>query len=260
MSIFYELFSKNSFWYSIIVIIVAILIWIVINKSISRYIKKNDITGRLSINIHFFATLIKYIIFILLVISILKINGVNVTSLVAGLGIIGIIVGFALQDILKDLIMGVSLVFDHFFVVGDVVKYNNMYGTIDYFNIKVTKIKDIETGDKITVCNRNITEIEKLSGKLLIEIPVPKSTPYNVIKEAFNTACDNAVKNKYVDDCKFLGVSGYNDISTIYMILADGNPKNRSEINIYVLSCVQQAMDEKRELIPNITYTIKTIK
>ncbi len=96
--------------------------------------------------------------FLIAFITVLQINGVNVSALVTGLGIVGIVVGFALQDVLKDFVMGNNIMLDHFFVVGDVVKYGNVTGKIVSFNIKVTHILDIDTGNFLTVSNRNISK------------------------------------------------------------------------------------------------------
>jgi small-conductance mechanosensitive channel len=73
-------------------------------------------------------SILKYFLGIISLLIILDINGVNISSLVAGLGVVGIIVGLALQDALKDIIMGKNIITGHFFQVGDVIKYKEITG------------------------------------------------------------------------------------------------------------------------------------
>ena len=66
----------------------------------------------------------------------LNLYGVNTTSLIAGLGIAGAVLGLALQDALKDIFNGLSIIFDNYFVVGDLVDYNGFVGTVTDFGLK----------------------------------------------------------------------------------------------------------------------------
>ena len=54
----------------------------------------------------------------------LNLYGVNTTSLIAGLGIAGVALAFGLQEALKDIVSGIGIIMDNYFVVGDVVDYN----------------------------------------------------------------------------------------------------------------------------------------
>ena len=58
---------------------------------------------------------LKVLVILCVVLTILQINGVNVTSMIAGLGIASAIIGLAFQDLLKDVITGVHIVTDNFF-------------------------------------------------------------------------------------------------------------------------------------------------
>ena len=86
---------------------------------------------------------IKYAFFIIVFILILQINGIDVSSMVAGLGVVGIIVGFIVQDAFKDIIRGVGIISDNYFKVGDIVKYDSIEGKVISLGIKTTKIQDI---------------------------------------------------------------------------------------------------------------------
>ena len=67
--------------------------------------------------VHIFKNVFKYVLFIFMAIFLLNLYGVNTTSVIAGLGVAGVVLGFALQEALKDIISGISIIFDDFFIL-----------------------------------------------------------------------------------------------------------------------------------------------
>lgn len=82
--------------------------------------------------------------------------GVNVTSLVAGLGIGGAAIAFALQNILKDLFSSFVVFFDKPFEVGDFIESDNHYGTVTQVGIKTTRLQSLE-GPELIISNNDVT-------------------------------------------------------------------------------------------------------
>ena len=164
-----------QFLLSIAIVIGVTALWILLKKTVYRRIRRgldpSKLNGKKETYLRVSANIVKYLVVILTVVLVLQINGINVSSLVTGLGIFSAMAGLALQDVLKDLIMGMNILEDDFYVVGDVVKYNGSEGTVIAFTMKTTKIQDIHTGSIITVCNRNISEIEKDSNWLDVLAP-----------------------------------------------------------------------------------------
>ena len=76
----------------------------------------------------------------LILFIILQINGVNVSSIIAGVGVVSVIIGLALQDALKDIIMGVNVLVDDYFSLGDIVKLDDIEGKVVEIGIKNIKI------------------------------------------------------------------------------------------------------------------------
>lgn len=66
--------------------------------------------------IKLFQNIMKYIVFIVILLIILELYGVNTKSLIAGLGVVGAVLGLALQDTIKDLINGITILLDNFYV------------------------------------------------------------------------------------------------------------------------------------------------
>jgi len=90
------------------------------------------------------------------VLMILSNLGVNITSVVAGLGIGGVAVALALQNILSDLFSSFAIYLDKPFVVGDFVIVGDEAGTVEKIGIKTTRIRSLH-GEEIVMSNRDLT-------------------------------------------------------------------------------------------------------
>ena len=92
------------------------------------------------------------IIFILLVDNI---PGVEITALVTSLGIGGIAVGLALQNILGDLFSSLSISMDKPFIIGDFIQVDNFFGTVEKIGLKSTRLRSI-SGEQLIFSNSDL--------------------------------------------------------------------------------------------------------
>lgn len=106
----------------------------------------------------------KIIIITILFLAILSKIGVNVSKLVAGLGVVSLVIGLALQDLFKDIIAGVSIILDDYFIIGDIVEFAGFKGEVISLGIKSVKIKRYN-GEVLIVNNREINKIVNYSKK-----------------------------------------------------------------------------------------------
>lgn len=103
-----------------------------------------------------FALLAKIALWIVAMLLVLSNIGINITSLVAGLGIGGIAVAFALQNVLSDLFSSFAIYFDKPFEVGDFIITDKHMGTVERIGIKTTRIAALQ-GEQIVISNRELT-------------------------------------------------------------------------------------------------------
>jgi len=103
--------------------------------------------------------LVSVALFAIAVILILDNLGVNVTALVAGLGIGGIAIGLAAQGIFSDLFAALSILFDKPFKKGDTIRYDNSTGTVERIGLKTTRIRSL-TGEQLIMANTKLLERE----------------------------------------------------------------------------------------------------
>ena len=99
--------------------------------------------------------LVTVALFAIALILILDNLGVNVTGLVAGLGIGGIAIGLAAQGIFSDLFAALAIIFDKPFRRGDAVKVDLLSGTVENIGLKTTRIRSLD-GEEVVISNTNL--------------------------------------------------------------------------------------------------------
>jgi len=97
----------------------------------------------------------RILIWSLLILVALDNLGINITALLAGLGVGGVAVALALQNILGDLFASLSIALDKPFVVGDSLTIDTFTGKVEHIGIKTTRMRS-ETGEQIIVSNADI--------------------------------------------------------------------------------------------------------
>ncbi len=103
--------------------------------------------------------LVSFALFAIATIVVLDNLGVNVTGLVAGLGIGGIAIGLAAQGIFSDLFAALSIIFDKPFRRGETINYDNTTATVEKIGLKSTRLRAI-TGEKKVMSNANLLQKE----------------------------------------------------------------------------------------------------
>ena len=83
--------------------------------------------------------------------------GVDITALVAGLGVGGVAVALAVQNVLGDLFASLSIILDRPFVVGDFIIVDQLMGTVEHIGIKTTRIRSI-SGEQVIVSNSDLLQ------------------------------------------------------------------------------------------------------
>lgn len=138
---------------------------IVIDYGISK--KFADDVGNASAA-RFLTGIIKAILWVLGLLLVLQNVGIEVTSLIAGLGIGGIAIAFALQNILEDLFSSFAIFFDKPFEIGDTIRVGTETGTVEKIGIKTTRIRSV-TGEEIVISNQDLTKATLHNMKRLDE-------------------------------------------------------------------------------------------
>jgi small-conductance mechanosensitive channel len=99
----------------------------------------------------------KVVVWSILLLVALDNLGVDVTTLVAGLGVGGIAVGLALQNILGDLFASVSIVLDKPFVVGETIQVGDLVGKVESIGLKTTHVRSL-SGEQLIFPNGDLLQ------------------------------------------------------------------------------------------------------
>jgi small-conductance mechanosensitive channel len=134
------------------------------------------------------------------VVSLLALDnlGVNVTALVAGLGVGGIAIALAVQNILGDLFASLAIILDKPFVVGDFINVDDRVGTVEHIGLKTTRVRSI-SGEQIIFSNADLLSARirnfgrMLERRIVFSLGVIYQTPRRdleripqLIREAIN--------------------------------------------------------------------------
>lgn len=109
--------------------------------------------------LRFINQIVRIILWIIGILFVLSNIGINVTSLIAGLGIGGIAIALAAQNVLGDLFSSLAIYFDRPFNIGDFIVVGDIRGTVRHIGIKTTRIKSL-SGEEIIIPNHELTSAQ----------------------------------------------------------------------------------------------------
>jgi small-conductance mechanosensitive channel len=165
-----------------IIVALQILIDYVINK---KFIKDKDAGSQAAAG--FLSGIFKIALWIIGILLVLSNLGVNITSLVAGLGIGGLAIAFALQRVFADIFSALAIYLDKPFQVGDFIISGAHSGTVEKIGIKTTRIR-ASNGELVIISNQEMTDTRVQNFKKLerrravVSIGVTYNTPASKLR------------------------------------------------------------------------------
>ncbi len=243
---------RSNFVHSIIVIIVSFCIYKIVKHF---FIKGNAVVSEKLNNksktyLRLITSILRYVFVIITILIILEINGINVSSMLAGVGIISVILGLAIQDALKDIIRGFSILSDGYFSVGDVVSYDGIVGKTIVIGLKTTKIKDLSTNNIISIANRNIEKIQVVSEDIYINIPLSYELSIDKAENVIDIIINEIKTNDDVKNAEYLGVNSLDDSNIKYLIKVMCDPEIKLKIRRFSLGCILRVLENEGIEVP----------
>lgn len=258
-----EVISSTQFLVTVISIIVAILIirfGSYFDKKILQ--TKGDQQAKLR-NIKIVYEIFRIIAIVVIIVLVMFVNGIDVAKTMTSLGIAGIVVGYALQDYLKDIIMGFSIMTEGYYKVGDYVIYKGDVGKIVSFNIKTTRIYLYRTEETVITCNRNLTEISKASDWIDIDIPIGYDVDVQYARLLCRKCCKKIERLRYVYSCDFLNTQNFDDSWISYKIRIHHLTEKRFMVRRNANAVIQDVFKEYNVEFPlniNVLYSGKALE
>ena len=114
-------------------------------------------------------SLVKYVAVLVLLFFVLKAFGVDTSAILAGIGILGLVVGLGAQPLIADILAGLFIVFEGVFDVGDIIVYGGFRGTVKEIGIRTTQI--VDTGGNIKIVNNSsLKEVINMTNQLSLAV------------------------------------------------------------------------------------------
>ncbi len=120
-------------------------------------------------------SIFNYLMFFIMATVILRLFGVDVTSILAAAGVVGVAVAFGAQTLVKDILAGLFLWGEGSIVVGDLVTINDLSGTVESVSIRTTTIRNYN-GNLCTIPNgdiRTLTNMSRSFKRAIVNVPCP---------------------------------------------------------------------------------------
>lgn len=182
-------------------------------------------------------SMLNYLLYFILIYSILTILGLPVSSLFAGAGIAGVAIGLGAQGFLSDLVNGFFILLERQFDVSDVVKLTNgpitISGTIVSMGIRTTQVRDAD-GTLHFIPNRNILVVSNQSrGDMRAQVDIPLK---------FNTDLERV--GQVIEEVNRREVSNFDQITGV-TVLGPQNTTNGQfvyRVNLFVANGQQSSI------------------
>lgn len=246
-----SLFASPATISSIAIIAAAIILLLFLRRFFKIYSHSEKGKGERASVVRLAFDVFRILLVIFAIMLVMKINGINLISVIAGLGIVSAVIGLAMQDFIKDIIMGIYIVRNHFFSVGECVEYQGREGMVVGFNLTTTKIGDMEDHSVYTICNRNISEIHRYARRLDIDVPLAYDEDPKIVRATLCEICKQiAAEVEGVTQCDFLGTQSFESSSILYRIRIFCESKYRPDTRRAALGIIQDALDSAGIEIP----------
>lgn len=261
-NIFENVWVQKGIW-ALSVVLFSALIYALITKFLNKKEKKNSKILSQKKNktfIRMLKSIIGYILVIVTALMVLQIYGVDVSSMLAGVGIVSIIIGLALQDALKDIFRGFDIVSDGYYNIGDIVVFGENTGQVLSISLRSTKIKDIYSNNVVTIANRKIDSIEVLSDAIYLNIPMPYEIPVEKAEKILNSTLPLIKKDANVIDATFFGLNKITDSAMEYLFCVNCDPALRLSTRRKALHTIITTLEDNKISIPYPQLDIHTKK
>ena len=194
--------------------------------------------------------IIKYVIILIDVIIILGIYGIPTASIIASLGAVGVVLGLALQDTLKDFVSGFFIITDNLYRMGDWIEIGDFEGEVISIGLKTTQIRAY-TGEVKIISNRTVTEVinYNLSNTLaIVDIPIPYEEDYEKAEQVLSELCVKLTDtlDKIRGTVTLLGINEYNEKGLVYRITVDTVPTEHYGVQREIRKQVKQVLDQNK--------------
>lgn len=260
---------KQSWLLIIIIIAVIVILFIIVrlisvkfkkivNKKISD--EKIEIKKKTYTVISVLSNLILVLGVVISFLLIADILGINIAPVLTGAGVLGIIIGFGAQSLIKDIINGVFILVEQWFQVDDIITVGNISGVVEKFNLRTTVIRDLN-GKVHFIPNGQIAILGNFTSKwarALVDVSVgykeDADKVIGVLEEVFDDLMKKKEYKKFILERPSVigdgGIDSFGDSAVIFKIVFKVKPPNQWTIERQLRKMIKSKFDELGIEIP----------
>lgn len=230
------------------IMIAALIAMAIIRKKLCARDKSGDIRRTQIIRIGF--RLGRILVVFAGVIAILNAIGINFTGLSLLFGGLILLLALAVKDALQDIFAGFVIMSDKYFAVGDAVEFEGKDGVVISFTARTTKIKFLDDHSILSVANRHISKIRKLTHLVDIDLPLPYEISGKEALSVLRVICEKIEDLEGVERCELKGTQDFGASAVIYKIRFYCEPGERPDIRRAAIRVIQDDLESADIHIP----------
>lgn len=193
------------------------------------------------------ATIVIWVVALMMVFAELE---VNLAPLIASAGVAGIAIGFGAQSVIRDFLVGVFVIVEDQYGVGDVIEVDEVSGTVESVGLRTTRVRDV-SGVLWTIPNGEIHKVgnhSQLFSISRLEVEVPYDTDVDraieVVQGALNEVWENAPDDATViDEPVVLGIDAFRNNAVVLTAVLRTEPSEQWTVARRARAAIKKALD-----------------
>ena len=189
----------------------------------------------------------RYVIFLVALLMILASFKINIAPILAGVGFVGLAVGFGAQNAVRDLISGFFILFENSFSIGDWVRISAIEGTVEQMGLRSTSIRSYD-GTLNIIPNGSITTVSNLTkgfSRAVVDVPLPSTVNFQEASRLLEEVARQSHKEVegLLEVPQVLGMETLSRVEMSIRLSARVVPSHREQANRELRRRVKEALE-----------------
>ncbi len=170
--------------------------------------------------------ILRYAVILAAICVTLTIFNVDIVTILAGLGILALIIGFGAESLIADIVTGMFILIDNQYNVGDIIEVDGFRGTVTEINVRSTVLTDV--GGNVKIINnsdmKNVLNRSDNSSKSVSDFPIPYETDIVALEKQIPALLSEIYENNQplmLNVPEYLGVNKLDDSAVVLRFTVD---------------------------------------
>jgi small conductance mechanosensitive channel len=170
--------------------------------------------------------ILRYAVILAAICVALTIFNVDIVTILAGLGILALIIGFGAESLIADIVTGMFILIDNQYNIGDIIEVDGFRGTVTEINVRSTVLTDV--GGNVKIINnsdmKNVLNRSDNSSKSVSDFPIPYETDVEALEKQIPALLKEIYDNNQplmLNVPEYLGVNQLDDSAVVLRFTVD---------------------------------------